>query len=557
MCPLDVTSSSDRVQFDDAVRKRSWEWLLALRRRFNVDLQIVNDAHVPLLGQGGAPLATNIEALLASGVPGLRVALATALRTRTPQAVRVERVQTVCLPLTMGDVVGGVLVLARRSAEQVTPERARSELELIGLWLSGAIEAHLSSPLSAEENLDRPSALCHLLGDAAARGSDRESVAAFAEALAVWHDLELYGYVETPRGEFVREVSLIGADPSRSPAVIHRAALPESVQMARLSKADGERLGFPTAQDLIVTRLADDVGSWLLVISGTIPAEGSTRLGLYVALLEQSIARAIDVSRTHAITSMMARLLDDSVEPEQQARQALAGLQEVLRMASVALSVTTAAGTPLVRVGSAATAEMGDPAEGGSLVLVRRVPQRYTMAVALASPAGRHVTRQEKRVAHASADLLESWAGRTVRQSKGAGERRAAFPSFDEVFERFARQSLEYGVAVTAVVLSFSDALFEPGSTQGRIGRIREQVRAADLVGRFDEGEIGMLLYNTVREQAKSVVARLREVLEGADEMRLPVPASVGYASRAPGEPLANGLAREAREDAFRHGDES
>src|SRR5688572_9526972 len=130
----DVTRSSGRLQFDTVVSSRSWEWLLALRRRLHIDLQIVDDAYAPLLGRPAAPIAVDIEAMLASGVPGLRTALSTALKTRTPQAASVERVQTLSLPLVMDRIGSGALVLAKRLTENVSPERARGELELIGFW---------------------------------------------------------------------------------------------------------------------------------------------------------------------------------------------------------------------------------------------------------------------------------------------------------------------------------------------------------------------------------------------------------------------------------------
>jgi hypothetical protein len=383
-------------------------------------------------------------------------------------------------------------------------------------------------------------------------------VAAFAETLAIWHDLEVYGYVETARGEFVRDVSLAGAEPSTSPMVIPLTSLPEGVQVSRFSKPDVERLGFSNAQDLVMTRLGDNAGAWLVVVCGAIASHELTRLGLYLALLDQSIARAIDASTAHVVTAMATHLLDDETPPEEQARHAVEKMREALGMSSAALTVTTVAGAPLVRVGAAPTAaEAGDPSDGRQLVILRRSPQQYTMAMAVGCSAGRRVTRQEHRVAHASADLLESWVRRIVRQSKDAGERRATSRSYDEVLERFARQALEGGVPVTAVVLSFSDAVFRPGITQTRIGRIREQVRAADLVGRLGDGEIGMLLHDTPGGEARAVAARLRRVLQTADEAASPVPVSVGFASRDPGEPKAGALAPEAREDALHHADES
>lgn len=555
--PTDI-SFSDRVQFGTAVRNRAWDWLLALRRRLSVDLQIVDDAHTPLLtGQVAAPLTTNIETLLAAGVPGLRTALSTAMRTKTPQAASVERAQLLCLPLSTGRTAGGALVLARRGAEDaVRPERTRGELELIGFWLCTAIEAHLQSHLAAEGDLDRWASLCRVLRDAAARGSDREIVATFAETLALWHDSEAYGYVQTGRGEFVREVSLPGADLSLSPAQIPRGLLPESVQLTQLSKSDGERLGFRTPHDLAVTRSTDDIGSWLLVVAGPISHE-MPRLGLYLALLEQALSHAIDASTAHVVTAMARHLLDPEHPADEQARQAIAEIQRTLRVSSAALTVTTASGAPLVRVGSPLVIGEGAKPDRGQLVVVRRAPpQHSTMALAVEWPAGRQVTRQEHCVVHASADLLESWVRRLVRESKGAGERRATARRFDEALERFARQALEGGVPVTAVVLSFGDVVFRPGVTQTRIGRIREQVRATDLVGRLGEGEIGMLLHDAAGDQAKTVADRLLRILETAGEGPSVLPA-VGFASRLPSDPKPDALLEEAQQDALRHAGET
>jgi hypothetical protein len=556
MSPTDVSLFSDRAQFDAAVRSRSWEWLLALRRRLTVDLQIVDDAQRALL-QPTDPLAVAIEPLVASGAPGVRQALSTAVRTRTPQALSVESVLLVFFPLTMGRATDGALVLAKRTPEETPAERARGELELVGLWLSNAVEAHLTSPLAAEADLDRLSSLCRLLGgrllaNAAAEGSDRQIIAAFAETLAVWHDLDVYGYVETAAGDFVREVSLIGADPSASPAVIPRAALPEAVDVTRLSKADIERLGFPVFQDVVVTRLADTAGSWLLVVGGQIATYELTRISLYLALLDQTIGRAIDAAKARVVASIATHLLEGEEGVEEQARRALAELQQALGMSYAALNVTNAAGVPLVHLGSPPS-ETETPADGKQLVIVRRIPQQYTMTMAVGWAAERRVTRQEHQVAHASADLLESWVQRVARRTRHVGERRVASRSFDEMLDRFARQALEGGTPVTAVVLSFGDAVFRPGITQTRIGRIREQVRAADLVGRLSEGEIGMLLHDTPGGHANAVIARVRRVLQTVDDPASAVPMSIGIATRTPGEPIAVRVAQEAREAALRH----
>ena len=556
MSPTDVSLSSDRAQLDAAVRSRSWEWLFALRRRLTVDLQIVDDAQRPML-QTEPPIAVALEPLLASDVPGLRQALSAAVRNRTPQVFSVEGVLLVLFPLLFGRAVDGLLVIGKRMPEGTPSERARGELELIGLWLTNAVEAHLSSPLAAEADLDRLSSLFRLLGgrlvgNAAAEGSDRQIISAFAETMAVWHDLEVYGYVETPTSDFVREVSLIGADPASSPAVIPRAALPETTEVTRLTKPDIERLGFPVSRDVMMTRLADRAGSWLLVVSGEIARNELTRIRLYLALLDQTIARAIDASRARVVASIATHLFDGGQLPEEQARRALAEMQQTLRMSVAALSVVTAEGQPLVQIGSA-SADSDRLAEGRHLVIVRKVPQEYTMTLMVGWAADRRVTGQEHQVAEASADLLESWVQRVVHRDRHVGERRLASRSFDAMLDRFAQQAIDGGTPVTAVVLSFGDSVFRPGITQTRIGRIREQVRAVDLVGRLNEGEIGMLLHDTPGDRVNAVIARVRRVLQTVDESVSGSPVAVGVATRTPGEATAVRVAQEAREAALRH----
>jgi len=558
MSPTDVSLFPDRDQFDAVVRSRSWEWLLALRRRLGVDLQIVDDAQRPLLPSTDAPVAVALEPLLASGAPAVRQALSTAVRTRTPQALGVEGVLLVLFPLTIGRAVDGALVLAKRTPEGKPAERTRGELELVGVWLSSAVEAHLVSPLAAEADLDRVSSLCRLLGgrlvaSGAVEGSDRQIVDAFAETLAVWHDLEVYGYVETATGDFVREVSLAGADPPASPAVIPRAALPEAAEVTRLPKADVERLGFPVSRDVVIARLAE---SWLLVVCGEIAPFELTRIRVYLALLDQAIARAIEAAKARIVAAIARHLLDGDAEPEEQARRALAAVQEALGMPFAGLNVTAPTGAPLVQLGRTPP-DPGEPSEGRHLVIVRQIPEQYTMTMVVGWAIERRVTRQEHQVAQTTADLLESWVQRVAWRPRQARERRVTSRSFGELLERFAQQALASGTPVTAVVLSFRDAVFRPGITQTRIGRIREQVRAADLVGRLSEGEIGMLLHDTAGRHASAVVARVRRILQTVDAPGAALRVSIGIATRSPGEPTSVTLADEAREGALRHADAS
>ena len=551
MRALDAPPMTDRFQLGSAVRSRSWEWLFALRKRLNVDVQLVDDGQTPLLTVTGDGTGS-VESLLTGGAPGVRLAISTAIRTRTPQAASVDRLQTVIVPITLDRAVSGALIVARRTKEDQPLERVRSELEAVGFWLATAIEAHLQSPPAAEGDLDRLSALCRLLSDTSARRSDRDLVGVFIETLAVWHDLEGYGYVETTRDEYARDVALPGADPSTTPTVIPRAALSDVDDVSRLTRSDADRLGFASDDDVALARVGEGAGSWLIAVAGSTVSEELLRLNLYVTLLDQAIAGATEAATAHLIAALSKDLLLETGHPEDQARKALEQLQSALGMRSAAFTVTTRTGTPLLHVGASFTAaDLTGGTDAGKIVIIRQDPTQYAMALVGDWSPQHHVTQQETRVAEAVADLLESWVRRLVRQSPQAGDRRSARRGFDEMLERMARDAVQGGIPVTAVVISFTDAAFRPDVTQARVARLREHLRGGDLVGRLGEGDVGVLLHDTVAAQADALLARIQRLLQ-RDGVPL-AQVAIGMASRSPGDPMTGALAQEARQRARYH----
>ncbi len=539
---------TDRSQLGAAVRGRSWEWLLALRKRLNVDLQLVDDAQSPLLTAAGGTVADGVY----SEAPGVRLAISTAIRTRSPQAANVDRLQTVIVPVTFDRVVGGALIVARRTGDDQPLERVRGELEAVGFWLVSAVEAHLQSAPAGQGDVDRLSALCQLLADASAHGTDRDIVSAFVDTLAVWHDLEGYGYVETPRDEYLRVVALPGADPDRTPANLARAALPELDDVSAIAKSDMDRLGFSGGEDVVLARVGEGDGSWLVAICGSIQSDDLVRLGLYVSLLNQAVASATQAATARMLATLSNHLLADANNLDAQANQALRLIQTALGMTDAAFTATSRTGAPILHAGSSYTAaELTSGNDAGRVVVIRRDPQHYAMALIGSWEPAHRVTQQEHRVVQAAADLLESWVRRLARQSHRAGERRAAQRSFDDVLERAARDAVQGGIPVTAVVITVGDTATRPDVTQARVVSLREHLRGGDLVGRLGDGDVGVLLQDTAASQARAPMARVRRLLE-----REGVPSAqvtIGVASRNPGESVTGALAQEARQRARDH----
>src|SRR5688572_29466881 len=147
----DPQAPSDFISFDEAVRSRAWEWLVALQRRLNVAPHLVDERYKPTL-LPGTQQTTAVGRLLAAGSAPLQAAVAAALRTKTPHAVTLEGVQVIAIGLPAGQHARGALILARTLVERgPAPQQVRGELELLGLWLSGAVAAHLSSsPIAAD-----------------------------------------------------------------------------------------------------------------------------------------------------------------------------------------------------------------------------------------------------------------------------------------------------------------------------------------------------------------------------------------------------------------------
>src|SRR5688500_3895509 len=386
----DVTSPSDYLSFDEAVRIRAWEWLVALQRRLNVDLHLVDEHDRPTLLPGTLQ-TTAVGRLLAAGSAPLQAAVAASLRTRTPHGVTLEGMQIVAVGLPVGQNARGALVLARTLVERgPTPQQVRGELELLGLWLSGAVAAHLASAPVGADGGDRQAVLVRLLGDVAASGSDRDLVSRLADVLAVWHDIELFGYVDTGRGTFVREVALPGADQAKVPSAIDAAALPHTTEVRRLAWAEIDALGISTPHEVLAAGVpgADGTHSWLLLMLAP-PGQDLRRLTAYVMFLAQSAAQAAAASSAKLVASLTEILVESDDESGAPLGVALGALRESMRARSASLVVTAATGAPLVRVSAPAQSGSDQPPAGdddGQFVVVRQVLNEYTMLLAFAQP---------------------------------------------------------------------------------------------------------------------------------------------------------------------------
>jgi hypothetical protein len=534
--------------FEVAVRARSWDWLLELRRRLKVDIQLVDDRHTPLLPFAASGPSPSLSGLWEQREPVVVSAVTSALQTRVPQAVAWHGLQIICIALTVERSASGVLVLARMLPPGQDSEASRAQLELVGSWLSTAVEAHLlSPPVLHASGVNRIAPLAKLLSTAAETETDRELVRLFGEAVAVWHDIEVSGYIEMSDGSFARDVSLPGARRGDRPAAIPAMGLPDSTELARLPQGHVDRFGLPVNNEAYACQLRKSTGrAWLLVFTGAIDGYDLQRLVAYVALLDVALAFASAEAAARMTTTLTRCLADVEDALETRAGVALEELRGVLGGSSATLSVESSGGGVVLRA-SAPVIGGTELAKTSRLTVVNRSDRQYTTTVSIGRSEGFHFTPRDHAVATAAAEVLNAWAA-SYRASKSRRDRRTGAPAFYEVMERSAREAVERGVPVTAVVLLIRDALLSPGSTQRWVAGMRGQMRPSDLAGMLAEGEIGLLMHDTTAQHAKSIASRLRAVVDGLPGTE---PILIGVATRVPGLPIVEGIVRDARADAL------
>jgi hypothetical protein len=535
--------------FEVSVRDRSWDWLLELRRRLKVDLLLV-DSRPSVLLPTLTDQAARLSAMLEHGEGALLTAISASLRERASQTLDLGGLQIICVPVITERNACGALLVGRVSPSRQDAVASRSQLELVASWLTAAVDAHLLSPPAFQSSgLNRVAPLAQLLGQASARESDRELIRLFGEAIAVWHDIEVSGYVETTAGVFARDVTLPGTKKGERPAVIPSAGLPDSTDLVRLPQGHLDRFGLPVNDDVFVRRFKGKDGrSWLMVFTGEIGEYDLQRIGAYVALLD--LALLVSTSAfTARITRTIAASLATLDVPETQAARALEVLRVALGAAAATLTIESSSGVPAINITAPAGAsEVHADASAFRLVLVKRSERHYTTTLSMGRNESLPFTPRDHAATTVAVSMFDAWAPAALGGARARFERRAAPRGFAEVLQRSAREAHERGAPIAVVVLLIRDAASLPGSTQRWVAGIRAQLRASDLAGMLDEAEIGLLMMDTGAEQAKSIAERLRAVVGGEPGQESIL---VGVAARNPGQNTVDGIVQDAREDAL------
>jgi hypothetical protein len=529
--------------FSVLVGGRSWDWLRELCRPLGVQAQLLDAAAIPLLPPE-APVAQapgpSLRELTTRPDRPLQAAVTNALQTRAAHPVHVDEADVLCTPLIIEGRPEGVLAIARLPHSGPVAVSG-DQLHTVCGWLAGAVERHLSSALAGPDNL---SALHKVLQHVVQGGTDRDLVAVFAEALALWHDIEVVGYIETAPGVFIRAASLAGRTVQDRPIVFPAQALPAELRVTRIPQTDINGMEAAGPGDVLVTTLARNTGngSWLLTMSGAIDACDPQVLGNYVSALDMAVALAAAASRTRVAMLLSHRL---SGAPGESAGGFEAALDALRGALAATVATFTLESTTRRVVYHAGAAEVGAGEGDRARMMVRRVmPGGDGATLTLLRADHQHFTPLEHSMALVAAELLADWAGKPP-----ATEAVDAATVFGRTIERLASEALERGLAVTAVVVATNGSA--PGASQAFVDELRRQMRQSDVVGVLRPGEVGLLLPDTTAAHAAAVARRLRAALGAIAASRSSIRA-IGFATRMPGEGLAEGILNDARANALR-----
>lgn len=528
-----------------AVRRQSWEWLLGLARRLGVNVELLDNEGYPLLPPTGQPEQPAVRRMLASNTAPVREAFAAALIGKGGESIAVDQQLLAFAPLATTPRC--VLAVARPLAPGA-PEQPR-QLQGIAAWLGTAAEAQLRSPRADEHEVyERISTLQRVLAEAAGSGREGDVVRAFAEALAIWEDIEVRGYVENVAGLFVLDVMLPGSIRSEAPLVIDEKVGLGDVPIVRLPRGEAERLGFISASDdVLISRLGT---TWVVALCGRIPRASEARLGAYVGLLAHAVQNAANVGMSRATWSTVEALIVSAGQFEPAARRLLDDLKSTLGATAAVLLVTTTSGGHLLATGDTEQfEETWNQVRNDRLTVTLPMADRHRMTLGVARPNGPPFHRPEQRLLEAVGRVVASWLPKVLAASAGARERRQTAVTAEDVLDRRARQAVDAGESVTLVVVSDASAVFHPGRLQQCITAIRGQLRPEDVAAAVGDHEIAVLLPSTSVQSAAAVVDRLQHDVMAEFGTRW----GIGIAGRSPATISNDRLLDLARRDADHH----
>ena len=533
------------LDLEGSVPRQSLDWLVELASRLNIVVDAIDVYDAPVCPVGSTRDAAAVRTLLTNGASSLRSAISATVRSRTPVSVVAEGIQFVCFRLASG----GVVLLARRIAAEDSADECREDLESIGPWLTGAIDTSLAQPNAVSAEGYRIVSFRRILREATSRGSLRQVVGAFIEALSVWDDVRVRVYVGGASGGFFEYASSMTAHPSSGSESLEETVLPRHGHIVRLSRADVDQAGLAIDPgDTVIARLAIGSGTaWALLFSGMINDSVQVRLRVYTDILRESLNEVLTTMTSRTVAELSRRHAPVNEAVGTAAQTALGQLTTAVGARHAALLVTTTTGRQALAVGNADLLSSLDRVRGTRL-LVRSSDNAGVMTVVFERDHAAF-TAFEREIAQAGVAAMQPWVEAGLPRSSDV-ERRGSARPVETVFDQLAADAVASGQHATMIVMIVDAAIVAPGLLPSWVGRIRARLRAGDRAGMLNEREIAVLLCGASAEQATQVSTRLAQLLETRGGAQGFVPPSIGLTTRVPDSPFEGSLVAAARASA-------
>jgi hypothetical protein len=532
------------LDLDSSAPRQSFDWLVELALRLNVVIEVIDVYDAPVCPVGSSRDAAAVRTLVTSGDPALRSAVAAAVRSRTPVSVAIDGMQFACFRLAGG----GVVLLARKLATEDSADECREDLESIGPWLTAAIDTALAQPHAVSAEGYRIVSFRRILREATSRGSLRQVIGAFIEALSVWDDVRVRTYVAGASGGYFEYASSMSGH-SASAEPLDETLLPRQGHIARLSRADIDRAGLAIDPgDTVIARMVIGSGTaWALVFSGMINDAVLVRLRVYVDILRESLndVLATNTSRIVAELSRRQTSLNEPIGISAQA--ALEKLSTAVGARQSALLVTTGTGRQALSVGHADLLSSIDRVRSTRL-LVRSSDSAGVMTVVFERDHG-GFTAFEREIAQAGVASMQPWIEAALPRSNDV-ERRGSARPVETVFDQLATDAVAAGQHASMIVMTIDAAMVAPGLLPTWVARIRARLRAGDRAGMLNDREIAVLLCGASADQAAMVSTRLEQLIETRRSTPGFVPPAIGVMTSVPDSPFEGSLVAAARASA-------
>jgi hypothetical protein len=500
-----------------------WRWLFDAHRLLGVAVEVLDEEFAVLVpSRDGRVVRERFEASRSEPIQPL---LAASLTRDGAFVASAGGVRLACAPIVCAGALAGAMLVG-------TEERSLEETDLARLasLLADAIGDQLARPAQEHHgHLHQISALYQLLHAAITTGSEAEVIRTFAEALSIWEEIEVLAYRADLDGRYALTLALPGSDPSVMPRLLEYEPLAAGPNLRRLSPTEREHLGFGGEGETVLAFLGSDGGRWLIALnSGGVSSAGADpgwtrdapdreRSEMYVAALGHALNGCVAVETSRLTWAIMHQFIDRD-PPVEAAGRALQELSGALA-ATGSFVVRGPGGYPVLVAGENRSGLQGLPVTDARILRSQVIiTTPFSASLEMRARSGKSFTPRDLKLFQAAVATFAAWLPSALRRVSGA-ERRGVVRSFDQIVDRYARESHEARDEASLILISAGEEMLSLDTTHTWIKQLRPQLRPTDLAGRLSSGELGILLLQTPHAGAQTVARRLSRVLAaGAGE---------------------------------------